>query len=57
MTAQKGFDGKTCAHTDMSPCLADLGEPWLRYEVCVCVCVCVCVHARHSRREVMVVRK
>ena len=30
---QKGFDDKTCGHTDLSPCHADVGEPWLRYQV------------------------
>ena len=32
LTDHKAFDGKACAHTDLSPCLGDLGEPWLRYE-------------------------
>ena len=32
MTNAKAFDSKTCGHTDMSPCLGDFGEPWLRYE-------------------------
>ena len=41
MTADVTFDGKKCGHTDMYPCLADFGEPWLRYEVFLCDAVCV----------------
>jgi hypothetical protein len=37
MTAEVMFDGAKCGHTDMSPCLGDLGEAWLRYEVLLCL--------------------